>query len=200
MIKAIKSLMVMALLLVCGSAFAAGYTKLSQEMPTHSNKIEVLEFFFYECSHCNDLNPALDAWKKTMPEDVELIYVPTMFSNRTEPLARTFYALEVMGKIDELDNAIYDEIHKNKNQLRDLDDIAKFVESKGIDRKKFEATYKSFSIQSKVTRAKQMIRSYQIQGTPTIIVDGKYVITGLHPEQATKVLSEVIEIARKEKK
>ncbi len=200
----IKSLMVAAFLLVSGSVLAAqlgkDYTLLPQEMPTNSDKIEVLEFFFYECGHCNDLHPHLAAWKKKMPQDVELIYVPTMFRDSTEPLARTFYALQNMGEIDGLNDAIYQAIHKQKKRLRDLDDIAEFMGEHGVDVEKFKAVYKSFAIQSKITRAKQMIRSYRIQGTPTIIVNGKYVITGLYPEQAVKVLDEVIEIARQEQK
>lgn len=198
-----KNLVVAALLLISGTAFAAvelgkDYKLLNPPQPANSKKIEVLEFFFYECSHCFDLHPLLATWEKTMPKDVELMFVPTMFRDSTEPLARTYYALESMGQIKQLDDAIYQAIHVNKERLYDLNTIGDFVAKHGVDRAKFSATYSSFSVQSKITRAKQMIRSYAIEGTPTLVVNGKYVITGLHPAEAIGVLNEVIAMARKE--
>lgn len=201
--KLMNSLLVAAALLVSGAAVAAAelgkdYTLLNPAQPTSTKKVEVLEFFFYECGHCYHLHPKLAAWEKTMPKDVDLIYVPTMFRDSTEPLARTFYALEGMGQIKQLDDAIYQAIHVNNVSLFDLESIGSFLASRGVDRAKFAAAYNSFSVQSKVTRAKQMIRSYGIQGTPTLIVDGKYVITGLQPEDMIRVLNDVIAKARKE--
>jgi len=199
----IKNLAVAALLLISGTAFSAvelgkDYKLLNPPQPVSSKKIEIMEFFFYECSHCFDLHPLLAKWEKDMPKDVELTFVPTMFRDSTEPLARTFYALESMGQIKQLDDVIYQAIHVNRVKLYDLNTIADFVAKNGVDREKFSAAYNSFSVGSKITRAKQMIRSYKIEGTPTLVVNGKYVITGLHPADAMRVLDEVIEMARKE--
>lgn len=199
----IKNLAVAALLLISGTAFSAvelgkDYKLLNPPQLVSSKKIEVMEFFFYECSHCFDLHPLLAKWEKDMPKDVELTFVPTMFRDSTEPLARTFYALESMGQIKQLDDAIYQAIHINRVKLYDLNTIADFVAKNGVDRAKFSAAYNSFSVGSKITRAKQMIRSYRIEGTPTLVVNGKYVITGLHPADAMRVLDEVIAMARKE--
>lgn len=199
----IKSLVIAAALLVSGAAVAAAelgkdYTLLNPAQPTSTKKIEVLEFFFYECGHCFHLHPVLAAWEKKMPKDVELAYVPTMFRDSTEPLARTYYALEGMGQIKQMDDAIYQAIHVNNVSLFDLESIGSFVASRGVDRAKFASAYNSFSVQSKVTRAKQMIRSYGINGTPTLVVDGKYVITGLQPEEMIRVLNDVVARARKE--
>ena len=133
-----------------------------------------------------------------MPKDVDRVYVPTMFRDSTEPLARTYYALEGMGQIKQLDDAIYQAIHVNNERLSDLSTIADFVAKHGVDRAKFSDTYSSFSVQSKIMRAKQMIRSYGISGTPTLVVDGKYMISGLQPADAIRVLNEVIDMARKE--
>lgn len=199
----IKNLVVAALLLISGAAFSAvelgkDYKLLNPPQPTSGKNIEVLEFFFYECSHCFDLHPQLAAWEKNMPKDVELGFVPTMFRDSTEPLARTYYALESMGQIKQLDDAIYKAIHVDKVKLYDLNTIADFVAKNNVDRAKFSAAYNSFSVGSKISRAKQMIRSYAIEGTPTLVVNGKYVITGLHPADAIRVLNEVIAMARKE--
>jgi len=201
----LNNLFIAAILSISGAACAAAelgkdYKMLNPPQPANTKKIEVLEFFFYECSHCFHLHPLLSSWEKTMPKDVEMVYVPTMFRASTEPLARTYYALESLGQIKQLDDAIYQAIHVNKVGLFDLKSIVDFVAPRGVDREKFTAAYNSFSMESKVTRAKQMLRSYRIEGTPTLVVDGKYVITGLQPEEAIRVLKEVIEMARKEHK
>ncbi|MDO9010436.1 MAG: thiol:disulfide interchange protein DsbA/DsbL [Gallionella sp.] len=197
-----KSLFVAVFFLFGSTAFAAaqagkGYTLLNPAQPVSSKKIEVLEFFFYECSHCFYLHNELAAWEKTMPADVELTFVPTIFRDSTEPLARTFYALESIGKIKQMDDAIYQAIHVKQANLYDLNTIGAFVGSNGVDRSKFSAAYNSFTVNSKVVRAKQMIRSYGINGTPTLVVDGKYAITGLQPADTIRVLNEVIAMVRK---
>ena len=198
----IKNLLVIMALLTSGSVLASvqegrDYNVLPSPQPTSGNKIEVLEFFFYGCSHCYHLHPELINWEKNMPRDIELTYVPTIFRDSMEPMARTFYALESMGQLHDMHDPLYRAWNVDEIQLFEEAKISDFVASKGIDRAKFSAAYNSFSMQSKVTRAKQMTRSYMITGTPTLIVGGKYVITGLQPEDTIRVLKEVIDIARK---
>jgi thiol:disulfide interchange protein DsbA len=175
------------------------YTLLNPAQPVAGKKIEVLEFFFYECSHCFHLHPLLAAWEKNLPKDVEMSYVPTIFRQSTEPLARAYYALESMGKAKQLEDGIYQAIHVKNINLYDLNSISNFVALYGVDKTKFSDAYNSFAVQSKVTRAKQMIRSYAIQGTPTLVVDGKYVITGMGPKDLMRALDEVIAKVRKER-
>lgn len=176
------------------------YRLLNQPQPTVSgNKIEVLEFFSYSCSHCYHLHPLLSAWEKKIPKDVELHYVPVVFSENQEPMARAFYALESMGQIKRLHDPFF--VAWNA-QLMDLSDEAKitdFVAKHGVDINKFSADYNSFSVSSKVSRSTQLVLVYGIRGTPTLIVDGKYVITNLQPEDTIRVLNEVVKIARKER-
>jgi protein dithiol oxidoreductase (disulfide-forming) len=199
----IKCLLVAAALFISGTAFAEAqlgrdYSLLNPPQPTSTRKIEVLEFFFYGCSHCFHLHPLLSAWEKTMPKDVELIFVPTVFRSSWEPMANTFYALESMGQQQKLDDALYSAWNEESLALTDEDKAADFVAKHGVDRAKFTAAYNSFAMQSKVMRAKQMIRSYGISGTPTLVVDGKYMIEGLQPADTIRVLKEVIVMARKE--
>lgn len=194
--------MIFAALIISGTAFATAelgrdYKLLNPSQPTDSKKIEVLEFFFYGCSHCFHLHTPLTAWEKTMPKDVELTFVPTIFRDSMEPMARTMYALESMGQLDKLHDAIYRAWNEDKIELFDEDSIVNFVAKHGVDREKFTAAYNSFSMQSQVVRAKQMVRGYRINGTPTLVVDGKYVITGLQPDDTIRVLKDVIVIARK---
>lgn len=200
--KSTKSLLVAVALFISGAAFAEAqlgrdYKLLNPAQPTGSKKIEVLTFFFYGCSHCFDLHSLLSAWEKTMPKDVELTYVPTIFRDSMEPMARTLYALESLGQFHQLHDALYRAWNVDKLDLSDEAKISDFVAKRGVDRAKFSAAYNSFSMQSKVTRARQMIRSYGITGTPTLIVDGKYLISGLQPEDTIRVLNEVIAMARK---
>ncbi|MGA9666529.1 MAG: thiol:disulfide interchange protein DsbA/DsbL [Gallionella sp.] len=198
----IKSLVVALSLLVGGAALADAelgrdYTLLSPPQPTETRKIEVLEFFFYGCTHCFHLHPLLSTWEKTMPKDVQLTFVPTVFRDSWEPMAHTYYALESMGQRGQLHDALYRAWNEDNMILVDEDKIADFVAQHGVDRAKFIAAYDSFTVQSKVARAKQMIRIYGIDGTPTLIVDGKYKIEGLQPEDTIRALKEVIVMARK---
>lgn len=201
--KMIKSLFVAAALLIGSTASAAelgtDYKLLNPAQPTGAEKIEVLEFFFYGCSHCFYLHPHMSSWEKTMPRDVELTYVPTIFRDSWEPMARTYYSLELLGQLHPLHDALYKAWNVDKTDLSDEARILDFVAPHGVDRAKFSATYNSFTMLSKVARAKQMIRSYGITGTPALIVDGKYLITGLQPADTIRVLNEVIAMARKEK-
>ncbi|MEI7457438.1 MAG: thiol:disulfide interchange protein DsbA/DsbL [Nitrosomonadales bacterium] len=197
----LKSLLLAVALLMCGTAFAAvqgkEFTLLAAPQIANAKKIEVLEFFFYECSHCYHLHHELAAWEKNLPADVELTFVPTIFRDSTEPLARTYYALDSIGKIKQVDDAIYQAIHVKQANLYDLDTISAFVASNGVDKAKFAAAYNSFSVNSSIVRAKQMIREYHIEGTPTLVVDGRYAITGLQPADTIRVLNEVITMVRK---
>ncbi|HEY0664704.1 MAG TPA: thiol:disulfide interchange protein DsbA/DsbL, partial [Gallionella sp.] len=194
---------VVAVLLLAGGTVHAevelgrDYNVLPSPQPVGGKKIEVLEFFFYGCGHCFNLHTSLVEWEKKMPKDAELTYVPTIFRDNMEQMARTFYALESMGKLKQLHDPLYRAWNIDGVKLFDEKQIADFVSSKGVDREKFLAAYNSFSMQSRVTRAKQMTRSYMISGTPTLIVDGKYVITGLQPDDTISALDEVIALARK---
>src|SRR3989338_7118638 len=100
--KLFKSLAVAALFLIGGTALFAAelgkeYKLLTPPQPVSGKKIEVLEFFFYGCSHCFDLQKSLHPWLKTMPKDAEMIYVPTIYRDSMEPMARAFYALDSMA-------------------------------------------------------------------------------------------------------
>ena len=201
--KLIKQLLLIFTFLLTTHALAepvAGkdYQLISPAQPTHSgNKIEVLEFFFYGCTHCSKLNPFLGMWEKKMPKDIEFNYIPAIFNPTWEISARTFYALEALGQRAQLHDELFNAWDSNI-QLVDEASTTDFLAKHGVDRKKFSDAYNSFSMQSKVVRAKQMGVLYGIRGTPTLIVDGKYAISGLQPAETIQVLNGVIEKARKE--
>ena len=203
--KLFKQLVAIILILFSVQAWAdveAGrdYKELSPAQPVHTGeKIEVLEFFFYGCSHCFNLHPYLSAWEKQMPKDVELQYVPVIFRDSWEGMARTYYALEAIGQSRRLHDDLFKAWNVNNIDLSDEARVSEFVAQHGVDRAKFSAAFNSFTMSSKVARSNQMVRDYGIRGTPTIIVDGKYVITGLEPAETIKVLDVVVARARKER-
>jgi thiol:disulfide interchange protein DsbA len=203
--KFIKQIFVVLALLCVNQVFAEpemgkDYKVLNTAQPTRAgSKIEVLEFFFYGCSHCFKMHPALTAWEKKMAKDVELVYVPTIFNNAWEPMAHTYYTLELQGQQKRLHDDLFNAWNVNNIDLSDEAKITEFVGQRGVDRKKFSEAYNSFAIQSKVTRSKQLAQIYGIRGTPSLTVDGKYLISGLGPDESIKVLNYLIDKARKER-
>jgi len=202
----LMSKLIVALLMLCAVQVQAevmagrDYQVMKPAQPTSSgSKVEVLEFFFYGCSHCFHLHGPLSGWEKAKPKDVDLQYVPVIFRDSWEPMARTFYALEALGELGRLHNDLFEAWNVFGTDLSDQEKIAAFVAKRGVDRARFDAAYNSFTLAGKVARSNQLVRSYGIRGTPTIAVDGKYIITGLEPADTIRVLNEVIKIARKER-
>jgi thiol:disulfide interchange protein DsbA len=156
------------------------YVRLSQPVPVSANgKIEVIEFFWYGCPHCNAFEPTLDAWQKNLPADVAFRRVPVAFSD--EPFGahqRIFYALESMGLVDKMHRKVFYAIHNERMRLAKPDEIAAFMAKNGVDPAKFMEAYNSFSVQTKVAQAKQLAQAYKIDAVPAMGVQGRYYITG----------------------
>ena len=171
-----KSLFFATLLFWASLAHAdKGYTLVSPPQPTESGKkIEVLEFFYYGCPHCYHLQRYLDPWLKTLPKDVEFRYVPTIFNDQWAKLAKTYYALDVIGKEPALHGAVYKAVQLDNIDLGDENTLLDWAVKQGVDRAKLAAAYSSFSAQIDMNKSKQMTRSYGIMGTPSLVIDGKY--------------------------
>ncbi|VAW54737.1 Periplasmic thiol:disulfide interchange protein DsbA [hydrothermal vent metagenome] len=153
--------------------------KTFPQLPTETgDKIEVLEFFWYGCPHCNSFEPYINTWKKSKPANVEFARVPAIFRPDWEIQARAYYALSNMGVIEDIHGKIFKAIHKDKKKLNKKEVLTDFIVSNGIDRKKFEEEYKSFAVDTLVRKAKKMQTAYKIQGVPSVAVNGKYVTSG----------------------
>jgi len=151
------------------------YAPVQPPQPTDSgSKIEVLEFFWYGCPHCNNLQPSLEAWLKRKPADVEFRRVPAVFQDSWVPMTRAYYTIEAMGLVDKLHQEMFATLHKQRVQLRDANAIFDWAASKGVDRKKFADTYNSFGINGRTQRSIELTRKYDIPGTPALVVDGRY--------------------------
>lgn len=166
-----------ALIAVCAWAIDEGidYTKLARPQPTESGeKIEVLEVFMYNCPHCFYLEPTLEAWLATKPGNVEFRRMPAIFSARSEPHTKAYYAAELIGKIEQFHMPLFRALHDEKKAIWDEAALVAFAESQGIDGKTFHDAYNSFFVNMRVRRARDMVKGFGIDGVPTVIVNGKY--------------------------
>ena len=165
------------------SALAAGpeafeghdYTRLKNAQPVATGKnVEVLEFFWYRCPHCFQLEPGLNAWLKNLPRDAQVRRVPAVFRDDWMPGAKLYYTLEQMKLLDSLHHKVFDAYHVQNINLNDPAVLGGWIAGQGVDRKKFEGVYHSFSTQSKVTQGARLATTYAISGVPAFIIDGKY--------------------------
>lgn len=153
------------------------YVELNPPQPVETtDKIEVLEFFWYGCIHCYNLEPKLETWLKTLPKDVEFRRVPAVFNQRWADDASIFYAFEAMGLLDKLHRPFFDAIHRDRLRTDNWQNLSAWLEKQGVDTKKFETTVKSFGVQSKTKRAIRLTTGYKIDGTPAMAVHGRYTV------------------------
>lgn len=173
-------------LLACATFASAGaqaqlvegknYARIANPQPVETGKkIEVVEFFSYGCPHCAELEPHLDAWLAKLPPDVAFRRVPVMFQPRWIALAKIYYTLDALGVESKLSPEVFRAIHGTGTPLWDDKAFYDWAASKGLDRKKVEDVFKSFAVDGKMSRARQLAQEYNIQAVPTVIVDGKFV-------------------------
>ena len=139
-----------------------------------AGKIEVVEFFWYSCPHCNVFEPTFDAWSKRAPKDIVVRRVPIAFRDDFVPQQRLFYALDAMGLVEKLHRKVFTAIHVEKQKLDRMDAIADWVAKQGVDKTKFLEQYNSFSVATKATRASSLQNAYRIEGVPALGVAGRF--------------------------
>lgn len=178
-----------------------GYIELNTPLPVEApgDKIEVAEFFWYGCIHCFNLEDMLHGWLPKLPQDVAFRRIPAVFNNpRYATDAAVYYSFEAMGVLDKMHKAFFDAIHKDRMKFPDKATLHGWLEKKGIDVKKFDATFSSFGVQSKVKRATQLTIGARLEGTPTMMVHGRYVVPAEPDLQGMLANTDrVIPIARK---
>ena len=181
------------------------YAQTEQTIPTDNPaKIEVMELFWYGCPHCNVLEPQLAAWVKKLPADVYFKRVPGLPRPDWAPMAKAYYTLESLGLVEKLHAPLFDAIHKQKilNPTDELGTIDWITKQSGLDRKKVEEAYKSFSINTKLTRAAQIFRASGATGVPSLIIDGRYISSSTMSggnQELLNVADYLIQNVRKEK-
>ena len=154
-----------------------GVTPINPPQPVENDgKVEVLEFFAYGCIHCANLEPSLEAWAKKQPSDVKLKRVPWSTPIMGIDSTVIFYSLEALGQLDRLHAKIFEAVHLEKVTLGNPALLNKWLEKNGVDPMKFEEVQKSFSVVTKVKRANKMFEDYKVNSTPTLVVNGRYLL------------------------
>lgn len=188
-----------ALLPLSAQAQKAAFTTVNPAQPSDTpGKVEVLEFFAYGCPHCATMEPMVEKWEKTLPENVVLRRVPVSFNASMVDHQRLYFVLESLGRLD-LHPKVFDVLHKERKRMYDVAAIGEWLATQGIDKATYEATARSFGVTSKVGRANELAKAYDIQGTPTLGVAGQYTtspsMTGSYDgalTQARKLLDEAL--------
>ena len=161
-----------------GQHFVRLSTLAPVTLPSPDKKIEVVEFFWYGCSHCYSFEPAIEAWSKRLPPDVAFRQVPVGFALPHQLHQKLFYALEEMGQLAAMNKRIFAAIHQQNRRLNSEADITAFVASNGIDAGKFGEAFKSFAVNTKINRAKQLTEAYKIDGVPALGINGRFYTSG----------------------
>jgi thiol:disulfide interchange protein DsbA len=163
-------------------AFRAGkdYLQLDRAVPTDAGpgKVELIEFFWYSCPHCNAFEPTFAQWVKNAPKDVVVRRVPVAFRDDFAPQQRLYYTLEAMGLLETVHAKVFRAIHVERLPLNSDALIQAWVEKQGVDGKKFAETSKSFGVAGKVKRAVQLQNEFRVEGVPSLGIAGRYYTDG----------------------
>ncbi|MCU7881456.1 MAG: thiol:disulfide interchange protein DsbA/DsbL [Candidatus Thiodiazotropha sp. (ex Lucinoma aequizonata)] len=161
-------------------------------------KVEVIEFFWYGCSHCYHMESQLEEWLKKKPENVEFIRVPASLNSKWTVHAQFFYAAEILGLTEKLHNQLFTAIHYKKRKFYDKDSLIDFAVEHGADRQQFIDALNSFGVYVKVQNARKLEQRYQLDGVPAIGINGKYKTNGTLAGTYSKMFEIVTQLVFKE--
>jgi thiol:disulfide interchange protein DsbA len=156
------------------------YLSLDKRVPADvgAGKIELIEFFWYSCPHCNAFEPQFAAWKKAAPKDVVVQRVPVRFRDDFEPQQRAYYVFESLNLVDALHGKLFQAIHVEHQQLNTAQALAAWANKNGLPEKKFLDTYNSFGVAAKARRATQLQEAFKVQGVPALGIAGRFYTDG----------------------
>jgi thiol:disulfide interchange protein DsbA len=154
------------------------YTELKPAQPVETQgKIEVLEFFWYGCPHCYTLEPLLEQWIPRLPADAQFRRIPAVFNDQWARDAGIYYAFDALGVAGKVHRPFFDAIHRDRLRTDNPQALAEWLQRNNVDPRKFDEALKSFGVQSKVRRARQLSVAYRIDGTPALAVHGRYTVS-----------------------
>ena len=156
------------------------YLSLDKRVPTDvgAGKIEVIEFFWYSCPHCNSFEPQFAAWKKAAPKDVVVQRVPVRFRDDFEAQQRAYYVFESLNMVDAMHGKLFHAIHTERQQLNNAQALAAWANKNGLPEKKFLDTFNSFGVATKARRATQLQDAFKVQGVPALGIAGRFYTDG----------------------
>ena len=140
--------------------------------------IEVIDFFWYGCPHCNNLQPAMEQWIRRKPADVTIRRIPAILRDSWAPHARIYYTLEALGEAERLHQQVYRSYHVEELHMNRTEVMSEWAVRHGIARERWDAAYASAAVTRKVEQAAQLTRAYSIEGTPSLVVNGQYLTSG----------------------
>lgn len=203
------ALVASAALLPATSLPAAGidptgkYELVKPPQPTDTpDKVEVVEVFWYGCPHCFTFLPAMEQYAKGKPDYVAVRHMPAIFRDSWVEHARAFYTADLLGVQERIHRPLFEAIHVGKQRLDTREDLMKFFEQHGVSNGDFNKTYDSFAVQTLMRKSQVMQQRYGVRGTPTVIVNGKYRVSGSlagSPQNMIKVIEALVERERAEK-
>jgi thiol:disulfide interchange protein DsbA len=179
----------LAALLLCAAAAAQprpaegkDYLTLNPAQPVEaSGKVEVIEFFWYRCPHCYDLEPVLQDWVKKLPRDVSFRQVPAIFNDEWALDARVFYTLETTGDLARVHTGLMNAIHQQGgNRLKGdayMKWVAEWLGKNGVDLARYDTALRSFTVETKLKRAMQLTQAYKLDGVPALSVQGRWLVS-----------------------
>ena len=190
------------LVLLCFVSLAnaeGGYETLAPAQPVQNpDKIEVIEFFWYGCPHCYSLEPAMAAWLKTKPANVEFIRQPAIFSELWGKHAKAFFTAEALGVLEKVHADFFDAVQNKKQKLITEDELGKFFADHGVKEAEFHNAYNSFAVDAKMRQAEAMGARYGITGVPALIINGKYRVTGPSAKSQENMLTVTNQLIQQE--
>lgn len=178
------------------------YRLIAAQPVETGGRIEVIDFFWYGCPYCNELQPALEKWLKSKPADVALRRVPVILRDTWAPHARIYYTLEQLGEVERLHIEVYRGYHDEQLHMSRPDVMEQWAARQGIERKKWLDAYYSPEVDAKVARAQQITKRYDIQGTPSVVVDGRYLTSSVMTPTVggvVLVVEDLIRLAREKR-
>ncbi|MEO8444510.1 MAG: thiol:disulfide interchange protein DsbA/DsbL [Gammaproteobacteria bacterium] len=171
----------------------------AQGTSSSAGKIEVAEVFWFGCSHCYNLEPVLTDWAKKLPADVSFVRIPVMWNPVNEMHGRVYYTAEALGKLPQIVPAMFRAIHVDNRPMTEEKDIQKLFEDNGVSAPDFNRTFRSFSVESQLKRAKDLTVKYRVRGVPLLVVDGKYTTDGTEIHSHQDLLAVTEELIRRER-
>lgn len=177
------------------------YSVLTTAQGTSSpaGKIEVAEVFWFGCNHCYNLEPVLQDWVKKLPADVSFVRIPVMWNPVNETHARVYYTAEALGKADVIVPAVFRAIHVDGRAVTEEAEIQKLFAQHGVSADDFNRTFRSFSIDAQLKRAKDLTVKYRVRGVPLLVIDGKYTTDGPQIRSPTDLLAVSEELIQRER-
>jgi thiol:disulfide interchange protein DsbA len=180
----------------------ADYVVIPQQPVADPSQVAVVEFFYYGCRWCNELQPHIDEWLKRKPADVDFRYQPAIRQTRWIVLTKAYFALQALGELPRLHSRIYRAYHRDDVNLEDEAVLTGWVLKQGVELKPFEDLMRSPDTMAKVEAARRDTYAYQVESTPSIAVNGRYLTSsgmagGIVP--VMQVLDDLIELAREQR-